>query len=454
MSEKKDNTSLLSTYKKVALFIIESYVKISQNFLKTDFGIFILFIPLYLLWILNSTINLLKNYQNIGGGQLSFIQFIIFVSFLLLIYLYYRAHKRNSTKTKLFILFFLFLFFVNVLAIKIQQRFDDNIVSQYHDGIPQIEASIDYFLDGKNPYIENYYNTSLADYDLYRIINVAGKDKMYRQINPAFENYVYPPAQFVLAAPIKLLTESLFGYYDHRFFIILFFILSIFVVYRLPEDNKNKISLTIAYTFNPLFLDSLIYGYNDITAILPLLFSLYLLKKNKYYLASFFVAISILIKYNTIFYLPFFLLYIFIKKKYQFKIKPLLNFSSYAIPMIIPTVFLLLPWLIWDFGALYHDTVYYLNHIYPIRSLGLSAYWLKLGIVQSPFEYHPFWIYQMIFLLLAVPPLIKKQFKDNSIHHVYLAGTIVMIGIYFLYRYFTSSQVILIFHNLLIALFI
>ncbi len=250
------------------------------------------------------------------------------------------------------------------------------------------------------------------------------------------------------------MTESLFGRYDHRFFIALFFIISIFVVYHLPEDRKNKLSLTIAYTFNPLFLDSLIYGYNDVTAILPLLFSLYLLKKNKYYSASFFIAISILIKYNTVFYLPFFLLYIFIKKQYNFKIKSLLRFCRYAIPMTIPFVLLLLPWLIWDFGALYHDTVYYLNHIYPIRSLGLSAYWLKTGIVQSPFEYHPFWIYQVIFLLLAVPPLIKKQFKDNSIHHVYLAGTITMIGIYFLYRYFTSSQVILIFHNLLIALFI
>ncbi|PLX25831.1 hypothetical protein C0580_01305 [Candidatus Parcubacteria bacterium] len=454
MSETKDNNSLLSIYKKVALFIIESYVKISQNFLKTDFGIFILFVPLYLLWILNSTINLLKNYQNIGGGQLSFIQFIIFVSFLLLTYLYYRAHKRNGTKTKIFVLFFLFLFFVNVLTIKIQQRFDDNIISQYHDGIPQIEASIDYFLDGKNHYTEDYYDTALADYNLYRIINVAGKDRMYHSLNPAFENYVYPPAQFVLASPIKLLTESLFGRYDHRFFIALFFIISIFVVYHLPEDRKNKLSLTIAYTFNPLFLDSLIYGYNDVTAILPLLFSLYLLKKNKYYSASFFIAISILIKYNTVFYLPFFLLYIFIKKQYNFKIKSLLRFCRYAIPMTIPFVLLLLPWLIWDFGALYHDTVYYLNHIYPIRSLGLSAYWLKTGIVQSPFEYHPFWIYQVIFLLLAVPPLIKKQFKDNSIHHVYLAGTITMIGIYFLYRYFTSSQVILIFHNLLIALFI
>lgn len=454
MSHIKDKNNFLSTYKKIALFIIESYVRISQNFLKTDFGIFILFIPLYLLWILNSTVNLLKNYQNIGGGQLSFIQFIIFVSFLLLIYLYYRAHKRNSTKTKLFVLFFLFLFFANVLTIKIQQRFDNNIISQCHDGIPQIEASIDYFLEGKNPYIEDYYNTALADYNLYRIINVTGKDRVYHQINPAFENYVYPPAQFVLAAPIKLATESLFGIYDHRFFIALFFILSIFVVYHLPEDNKNRISLTIAYTFNPLFLDSLIYGYNDVTAILPLLLSLYLLKKNKYYLASFFIAVSILIKYNTVFYLPFFLLYIFIKKKYEFKIKSLLKFSSYAVPMIIPAIFLLLPWLIWDFGALYHDTVYYLNHIYPIRSLGLSAYWLKMGIVQTPFEYHPFWIYQVIFLLLAIPPLIKKQFKDNNIHHVYLAGTIIMIGVYFLYRYFTSSQVILIFHNIIIAMFI
>ncbi len=188
MSETKDNNSLLSIYKKVALFIIESYVKISQNFLKTDFGIFILFVPLYLLWILNSTINLLKNYQNIGGGQLSFIQFIIFVSFLLLTYLYYRAHKRNGTKTKIFVLFFLFLFFVNVLTIKIQQRFDDNIISQYHDGIPQIEASIDYFLDGKNHYTEDYYDTALADYNLYRIINVAGKDRMYHSLKPAVEN--------------------------------------------------------------------------------------------------------------------------------------------------------------------------------------------------------------------------------------------------------------------------
>lgn len=412
-----------------------------SNFGKNDFSIFALVIPLYLVWVLSYTVD-------------STNQIIYIIIFAGLFYFYYGAHKKNKTKAKLYILALFFLFFLNIFGLKIEQRLNTSIAPQYHDGLPQIEASIDYFLAGKNPYTENYYKSPLGQYNTFRIINIVNGNQVHHRLNPALENYVYPPAQFVLAAPVKLLSENIFGFYDHRFFTLILFVLTLFVVYKLPKSQKNKLSLLVVFMFNPLFLESLAYGYNDVTAILPLLLSLYLLKKNKYYLASFFIAVSILIKYNTVFYLPFFLLYIFIKKQYQFKIKSLLKFSSYAIPMIIPALLLLLPWLIWDFNALYHDTVYYLNHIYPIRSLGLSAYWLKLGIVQSPFEYHPFWIYQIIFLLLVVPPLIKKQFKDNSIHHVYLAGTIVMIGIYFLYRYFTSSQVILIFHNLLIALFI
>jgi len=455
VSKTKTEKNVFATYKQVFSWLINIYIKATQNFLKTDFGLFSLFIPLYLYWTLNTSVNLLNNYNIINSSLWwNFTPWTIFLIFAVLFYLYWQAHKKNKTKAKLWILALFFLFFVAILALKIDQRFDDKIVSNFHDGLPQVEVSIDYFLSGKNPYRENYYGTALEDYSLYHLIDVTGKDRIFRQLNPAFENYVYPPAQFVLATPLKLISENLFGLYDHRLFILLFFILSILIIYRLPDTSKNKLSLLVVYTFNPLFLDSIIYGYNDVTAIMPLLYALYLLKKNKYQWSLFFVALSILIKYNTVFYLPFFLLYIFQKKNHEFKIKSLLKFSRYLIPLIIPALFLLLPWVIWDAGALYHDTIYYLNHIYPIRSLGLSAYWLKTGIVQSPFEYHPFWIYQVIFLLLALPPLIKKQLKNNNLNDIYLAGTILMSGVYFFYRYFTSSQVTLIFHNLLIALFI
>jgi len=455
VSKTKRELGIFSIYKNAFSYIINFYVKISRNFLKSDIGIFFLFVPLYFFWVEKSTISLLTNYNlTYSETWWSFIQISILISFIGLSYLYFKAYKNKNRKAKLWILALFFLFFINIFTLKIDQRFDKNIYSDIHDGLPQIEASIDFFLQGKNPYQEDYYNTVFGEHQQYKIIKISAPDIIYSQLNPAFENYVYPPAQFVLAAPLKLLSETLFDLYDHRFFILFCFIVSIFVIYRLPESEKNKFSLLIVYLLNPLFLDSIAYGYNDVTAMLPLLFALYLLKKNKFTWSIFFVTISILIKYNTIFYLPFFLIYIFQKQNYKLNIKSLLKFCKYLIPIIIPAVFLFLPWLVWDPKALYHDTVFYLNHTYPIRSLGLSAYWLKLGIVQSPFEYHPFWLYQLIFILLVLPPLVKKQLKNNDISNIYLAGTVVAGGVYFFYRYFTSNQLILIFHNILISLFI
>ena len=224
------------------------FIKISQGFFKTDLGIFIFFVPLYLIWVLSSTASLLKNYNNLYLLILG-----ITLTFIVLSYFYWQAYKDKQNKYKLWILTLFFVFFLGIFGLEINQRFDEKITANYHDSLPQIETSIDYFLAGKNPYQENYYGTPLEDYDLYRIIDVDGKDTTYHQLNPAFENYVYPPAQFILAAPFKLASEKIFGFYDHRFFILIFFILSLFVVYCLPKSDEKKLSLLIIYIFNPFF---------------------------------------------------------------------------------------------------------------------------------------------------------------------------------------------------------
>ncbi|NMC51867.1 hypothetical protein GYA54_04035 [Candidatus Kuenenbacteria bacterium] len=114
-----------------------------------------------------------------------------------------------------------------------------------HDNILQVEPAIQMLLQGKNPYIENYFGTELEDFPFVN-------DHLL--VNPALYHCIKLPFHLVFSTPFYLFFNNTIHFFDERLVYIILFIMSSLVLYQLPKKVENKFSLVAAYAFNPLFL--------------------------------------------------------------------------------------------------------------------------------------------------------------------------------------------------------
>lgn len=88
----------------------------------------------------------------------------------------------------------------------------------------------------------------------------------------------------------------------------------VYLIFKITKDPQK----TAFFALNPLVLiETLVSGHNDVAMMFFALLSFYFLKKEKFIRAVIFITISILIKYATIFLIPVFIYYLFLKLKKQ-----------------------------------------------------------------------------------------------------------------------------------------
>ena len=133
--------------------------------------------------------------------------------------------------------------------------------SYSHDGgVLQTEATIDFLLQGKNPYVEDYTQTPMATWG-------------HPDFRTALYHYPYLPWTFVFSAPFYLLGKAL-GFYDQRLVYLLLMTVALGVTHRLAYTPRTKLALTAAIGLNPLLALDLIFGQNDVFVLCWVLFSL------------------------------------------------------------------------------------------------------------------------------------------------------------------------------------
>lgn len=422
---------------------------------------FLLFFSLFTLF-LNTTLSYLVEIisdkylkpQIILSDQILWPFVIITLIFILLSIIFYKGVIKNKNKLKIIVIILILLIQSLILTAYINKRlYSENTSWLPHDGIAQTEVAMNYLIQGKNPYHENYYKTELDNARDHFIMFIS-VNKIWEITNPALENYVYMPLSFILPLPLKYLFTNIFNFYDNRIFNFIFYILACLLVYKIPEDPKKKIGLLVFFSLNDFSIPDIIYGFNDIVPMYFLLLAYYFLKKSHYTKSIIILSLAGLIKQNIIFFWPFFLFYIFINQKYQFKIKSLLKFSKYPLIILLLICLFLLPFILWCPNCFYHDTIYYLGHIYPARGIGLAGLLLQLGIITDPFQFYNFALWQILFILIFLPLFLYRQYKNNTPKNAYLHGTLLMGGVWFLARYFTDSHFYVVITNLLIYLFL
>jgi hypothetical protein len=133
--------------------------------------------------------------------------------------------------------------------------------SYTHDGgVIQTEATIEFLLAGKNPYVEDYLETPMAEWG-------------FSEFRSALYHYPYLPWTFLFSAPFYLVGQAL-GHYDQRWLYLALMALALALAPRLAPTLRAKLALVAVLALNPVMNLDLIFGQNDAFVFCWLLFSL------------------------------------------------------------------------------------------------------------------------------------------------------------------------------------
>lgn len=297
-----------------------------------------------------------------------------------------------------------------------------------HDGgVIQTEAAVDMLLQGRNPYVEDYLDTPLAEWGLEK--------------RTALYHYPYLPWTLIASAPIKLAFEGMIGWYDQRFLYLALFVAALALLPGLARDRSAALLLVMVVGLNPIMGSDVIFGMNDSFVLAWMVLSLWLLARGKYRFASAVLGLTLASKPTAWFLAPFYLVYL---ARGSAGAGPALRrIFSRGWPTLLVFGLLVLPFVLWHPGAFYDDVWAWSagtsSTPYQIRGWGLSNLVLALALVPDDQAYFPFWVLQLALCLPLLVLLLRRQWHRQTLANV-LYGTAALFGVYsFTSRFFNEN---------------
>lgn len=314
-----------------------------------------------------------------------------------------------------------------------------------HDGLIQTEIAIGYLLEGKNPYTEDYINTAMADFP--------GREPPLTEA-PLYHN-AYLPFLFLSGIPIYKLSQAILGWYDQRFVYLLAYFSVLLLLPQLVARPRDKLALIVAFGLNFLFTFYLADGRNDVLILLGLVLTTVLLARRQVAASAIVMGLAMATKHQAWFLLPFYLLYLLPRQPDRADIKRLVRQTS---PMAIVVIAVILPFLIWDTAAFIDDTVFYVigsgSDSFPMKGWGFSTLLLATGLISSPEAAFPFIIFELLFGLLVLFLMLRRQWHNNTLQNMWLGFAAFSFTFQFFSRFFNDNYFVFILQLLVITTFI
>ena len=360
----------------------------------------------------------------------------IFFSLLLLcIFIYvlidynpFNINLKSQTKSKTFAFFIITFILIYIPTIYlITTRHSTRNTTYTVDSAIQVEQSIKYLLSGVNPYSADY-EPVLKDRPSY----IDGT--LYTQ---AYQHYVYLPFLTLINIPGYLLMTHLIGFFDLRMMSLVMLTLTIFLIFKFTKIANNKLIFLTLVLYNPIFLNSFLWGLNDVYVIFFVLTTIYMLREKHTFLAMIFLAFAATTKQPTWPLIPFIFSYLFLQQAGKLKDKFAKTVKK-IVPFIFVTSMILVPFLLWDIQAFWQDIWLFISGGISTSTLiigfGFSELLVYLDIVKSRGADFPFFILQFIIILTLGSLLIYLQTKKNSLGHVLINYLILLLPLWYFSR--------------------
>jgi len=298
-----------------------------------------------------------------------------------------------------------------------------------HDGAIQIEESIKYLLQARNPYAEDYLETPLVEWEYA----FEGEEE-----NPALYHNAYLPFMFLFSTPFYILVTHVAGWYDQRLVYLCLFVCSLWLVMKHAAKPTRKLSLLVVFGLNFFAASYRIWGGNDGFVMFWLLTTTYLLQKGKVTLSALSLGLACASKQTAWLFVPFFLTYLWTRAPSPHKWTSL----GKAYPLFLVPVLVIVPFLLWDATAFFDDTYLYLSGqaalSYPIAGLGLGGLLLALGFIGDKTSYFPFILFQAAFCLPLLLWLLRSQLSSNTVKQCWLGYGLLLLTFTFFSRFFSD----------------
>jgi hypothetical protein len=375
-----------------------------------------------------------------------------------------RWSELVSYRVKLALIWAILLLTVFAPSIKMMLlRQGSGPASYSHDGgVIQTEATIDFLLNGRNPYVEDYTKTPMAEWGI-------------NEFRTALYHYPYLPWTFTFSAPFKLLTVPILGWYDQRIVYLLLFALTLALLPGLARQPQTRLLILMLIGLNPIMGSDLIYGQNDSFVLAWIVLSLWLwVKANErraewadgraaagsryetagrgWYLASAAAfGLACASKPTAWFLAPFYLLLLTGSdtllergKNAWERLRAWLTLAlQRAWPALAACVLIIGPWFVWNPAAMYDDVWRWSAGTsptsYQIWGWGASNLLLATGWLSSRFAYWPFWIPELLLGLPIMAWLLWRQLRDNSLGMALWGYGLFLVAFFFVSRFLNEN---------------
>ena len=319
-------------------------------------------------------------------------------------------------------------------------RHKTSVAGFINDSGVQVEVAGRYLLLGKNPYTESYEYSDLAQVPF---LDDAGGTK-----NPALFHNAYPPLMLVLSAVGFRIASQFLGFFDIRMVFLVFYTVLLlfgFVKFGLSE---RLLLFGILVAANPLFLNSMMQGSNDVIILAMLLWGLLFLERKHVFWSGICMGLAIAAKQTAWLIVPFLLFYAWQNRK-----KGLVK--NFLLPMGAVSGFVYVPFIVWDGKALFGNLILYMSGSlptsYPINNFGFGTALVAMGIVKTIYDYYPFWIWQGGFGFLYLVLFWRAHFRRIRVVHILTGYTTLLCIIWFFNRFMNFSYLAFILVMLAIA---
>lgn len=305
-----------------------------------------------------------------------------------------------------------------------------------HDDPIQQEEAVKFLLQGKNPYVEDYTQTPLADWSGGTIFGMQ---------NPALFHVIALPGHIILSTILQVPLHAVFGFFDERFLYLLAYFVSLFVVSRIGRTGAEKLRWVILIGLNPLIVPYLVDGRNDILVFSLLATAWLLFQRNRRRWGIAIFALACCVKLFAWLFLPFVVAMLIGRARGASLWQRFRSLLPEAGIFAGITTLIILPFLIWNPSAFIDDIIRYANGTsvtsYPINGIGWSSFLVMFGVVKNTTDYYPFWIGQAIVTIPLLVLLLPRLIKRPSVGLMVISGTFTLVVFVWFARFFNDNYV-------------
>jgi hypothetical protein len=298
-----------------------------------------------------------------------------------------------------------------------------------NDSTYQTEVAGDLLLHGHDPYGHDYRGSGLERF--YTFDGTRSPRVLRREV--ALDHYAYFPGTIVTAAAWRLLPSP---FDDYRLFVLLCTLATLAAAMAFRAPLGWRLALGALIVANPIAVRSAWFGQNDAPSILLLVLAFALVTRRRWGWAAASLAGAVLLKQFALVALPFIALML-VK---QGATRPELRRAAVVFAAVVLAG--VLPFLVWDPGAFWDDTVKYGAGTYKIVGYGLSAILVRIGVLADREGSYPFALFAVVLWLPLTIWLLVAQWRARELWLGAAGFAISILALMFIGRTFNNYYVL------------